>query len=736
MYNEKYYHQYCNRYGAICRVSVLERDYNGLPEDKDCLSVPITINYESVSDNKFDRFKSSSAEVRFVGDPTWSMDELYTSDGKKYKVEHRINGLLKWVGWVLPNGFSQQWSGGLFEMVIEAHDGLQTLDQYRFLTPDGEIWTTPMRHTTILRQCLDFIGLELPLHTMVNLEYEGQVQDEDPVYFTWTHPRTYMDTTVEDEDTFNHVYTEYKNNVMSCYDVVMDICRVWGAKLYQKDGAWKFKRVAEDYGTLTGKSWRVYNTNAGQSDTIPYTPEISFPCISDSSKMVMDGALIRMNNAYRWKNVQYKYRYKVNGDDLTPLIPNGYFLPLGDGPVADPSTYVPNGWEKNGTTGLQINKEPAFGGEHPPGALGATIKMSGIVNVSVFGGLYSSDHINQVHINKGDKIFISWWQKTPFYTVGNVNVYTRSVVRIVLRSYKNDDNTQYTDYTLVNTGYQKDKNYLESRWEEAVPNQTRHNFVGVSRTYPGDNNGWAKVLVDIPEAPDDGYLIFNIKGAALRGEEVGRPGMNDTGVTFNVYDSVVNDGVLNWQSMEVYAISNDFYIADVYTGNQVDYGNKNIPKGMVYTHTEDVITIERPEPLNILTADINNPDLIGTMTFNGNGGVKPFIDKWNDIYNPYSTYASLGMIASRDIMRQYRNIWRVVEGDLISDGLDIDSCITFEDRPTERYIVQRGYFNDKDCSLTGATIMQVYDSNDSQLSGTETIQENYGNMDLENRFIN
>jgi|GEM_PF-4046972 len=736
-YGEKYYHEYCNRYGTVCRVSILERDFEGTPLDKDCGAIPFALNYESVSDDKFDRIKSSTAEVRFIGNDSFDMEELYTADMYQYKIQHTIGGQIKWVGWVVPNGFTEDWVGGLREMVIQAIDGLSLLDQYRFLDSSGNPFNYDMRHITILFTCLNFIGLELPIHTMVSLGYDGQTTDIDPVYAAMTNPNTYMDTSVEDEDTFNHTYIEYKNNAFSCYDVLMDICRVWGAKVYQNNGAWKFKRVAEDYGDLGSREWRVYDNASGQSGTEIYDPQITFPCISTAEHMVLDGAVKYMDNVFKWQNYQYVYRYKQNGDSLTPLIANGYFLPTVV--PTDPSTFTPDGWERVGVTTFNVSKEPALGGDNPPNHTGATLKLSGIAGVSTDSGLRSANITNQVYIKKGDKIYLSWWQKTPYYEIGGGNrVYAKTVIKVTLRSFKNDNNSQYTDYNLVNTGFDKENNYLNARWQEYVPSSTRsYSFVGFGRTNPADLNGWTKVSIDIPVVPANGYLSIVLRSAAIREEEIGRPGMDDTGVSFYAFDSVVDfpSGSLNWQEVEMFAISNEWKVSDMYTGRVVNESGKNVPKGVVYTHEQDKVFNKRSQAVNILTSDVVNNDAIGGIHFNFGTFDGP-INDWNDIYNPYNQSAPLGMIASRDVMRQYRNIWRVIEGGLIAEELDIDSTIVFEDRPNERYIVQRGTFSGKDCNLSGATLLQISDSNDTSMSGNETIQDNYGDIDLERRFIN
>src|SRR5690606_38332244 len=127
-YGLKYYLDYCNSSGLGCTVNIYEDGWEGDGVELTGQPVPFRKTYTSGSDFKFEPIRPSTAEVFLVfGMDAIDFDEFWTADERKFKVEHIIGMDVDWVGFVIPNGFGYQLTGGLYYAELRAADGLSTL---------------------------------------------------------------------------------------------------------------------------------------------------------------------------------------------------------------------------------------------------------------------------------------------------------------------------------------------------------------------------------------------------------------------------------------------------------------------------------------------------------------------------------------------------------------------------------------------------------------------------------
>src|SRR5690554_3755241 len=98
---------YCNKEGVEARLDIIRGALTPV-EVIEGTETPFILNYKMDKPDKSGHVMSSSADISIFETPTFNIDNLKTSNETEIKVEHRVNGNLKWAGFVLPDFFSRQ----------------------------------------------------------------------------------------------------------------------------------------------------------------------------------------------------------------------------------------------------------------------------------------------------------------------------------------------------------------------------------------------------------------------------------------------------------------------------------------------------------------------------------------------------------------------------------------------------------------------------------------------------
>lgn len=257
-YNEKYFLTYCTPLGVLCRVSIKVDNFVGDATELIGQEDPIKITYSNGDDFKFKPIIESEAEIGFVfDDNTLSFSELWTSNERTFKVEHIVDGVVDWTGFVIPEGFDYNLKGGLYDSVLKARDGLSTLEGILFKTENNQFYGVQdlaynngaeFPFILVLTEILKKLDLDIDLHTLVDY-YEQTManlndnnRNSDPLSVSFVNVKTY----VNDTDRKDIAYFEDVNEAWDCKKILENICNIWGARIYQENGVWKFKSIHSD----------------------------------------------------------------------------------------------------------------------------------------------------------------------------------------------------------------------------------------------------------------------------------------------------------------------------------------------------------------------------------------------------------------------------------------------------------------------------------------------------------
>lgn len=257
-YNEKYFLTYCTPLGVPCRISIKHIDFVGTPTELIGQENPITISYDNGDDFKFKPIIESEASIGLVfDDDVLSFEELWTSNERTFKVDHIINGQLDWTGFVIPEGFDYNLKGGMYPSVLKARDGLATLEGILFKTANNQFYGVQdlaynngaqFPFVLILTEILRKLDLGIDLWTLVDY-YEQTMttlndnnRNSDPLSLAFANVKTY----INDTDRKDIAYFEDVNEAWDCKKIIENICNIWGARIYQQSGVWRFKSIHAD----------------------------------------------------------------------------------------------------------------------------------------------------------------------------------------------------------------------------------------------------------------------------------------------------------------------------------------------------------------------------------------------------------------------------------------------------------------------------------------------------------
>lgn len=746
-YLEKYYISYCDDFGVNRKVSILELDYVGSSTELTADENPISIDYESDDDFKFSPIRPSKAEVFLVFDSEDSIqfEEFWTADEKQFLIQEIKDGQVEWSGYVIPNGFQYEFTGGKYYASLNASDGLSTLEALTFiddnLKPYGNqdlVYNNGFEFpfSLIITEILRKLELDLDLWVCIN-SYEqsmtktGDVRDADPLSAAYVNVKTYIKES-ENEDI---PYWYGSGEEWNCKEVLENICHIFGAKIYQEDGVWRMKSTDADvnYGTgATQLYWRKYNT-AGTYlfDYEVVDDEINVPCNSLSKVLIGDDHLMYMDEVYKAFRMNYEYTFLRDGDTPLNLIKNGNFANFDD----SSNLSAPNFWSRfvyyfqgddeyvrvrsvdisdpNDVNGY--TKAIEFGKQATGTSIADTTQ-----NMLRNTGLIYSEVLN---VKNGDRLFFEIWNRYTYKKNVWLNIrsdYYTVMYRLILITDENGQGEQ-NKYFLRNGDLDTDNGFA---WQQAssVGDNIIDNtdcfylLAPQAKNYDSANDEidfWYNFKSDFPNAPETGRLFFVIHGIAIKPAS----GIRNRSYPKRFPAWTLRDGI--YQRTTEWRTDNGYsYLPNPYNGSDIQNPLVTgvflgtIPSGNELPEQQDYIyNNDNPEytlqvdPITIYNGDVQDAKHISNIIVPTNTGGKNF---WQDLAEDF-TPSSLGLLTVRQIMRQYFRPNRIFEGTVKLQDARFGSVYTFEAIPDIRFVLLRGSFNKQKQYIENGTFAQLSD---------------------------
>lgn len=269
-YGVKYRLEYINRTGDTHKTEILEKDYTGSVNLVEGNLTPTTYRLRNEGQNeKFIIINPSEIETSFISITDGQFDDIYTSDPKKYRLRHIINGNIVWIGNVLINQYSENYVNPPYPVNIIASDGLASLIDIPFLDDNNLQFNGIYKQIEIIAFILRKTGLNLNIRSAINMYASSMAKtnSDDPL------DQAYVD--------ISRYYLVESNP--TCAQVLQWILEPYTASIIQWNNAWYIFRLEE---RIDAFDYRQFDYNGNYVNNSSYNPVINLENASNTDRMV------------------------------------------------------------------------------------------------------------------------------------------------------------------------------------------------------------------------------------------------------------------------------------------------------------------------------------------------------------------------------------------------------------------------------------------------------------------
>lgn len=233
-YGERFYFTFCDIYGNNIRISIRKKNYSGVSTPiQHGSGTPFKVVPKEVDDSK-DHLMQMEARFSVVQTENFQYSDFYSEDERMYQVEAKYTdtGQVFFKGYVLPDNSIEDFYSPPNEVSIKCTDGLTQLKEATYPIPLGGTTAPRQSFKDVLCYCFAPLNLNLNLTTICNLYASTNLTglDDDPLAQNTINP---------------NVLTNDKGEILTCYQVLEEVAKAWGAIIKQVNGEWCFVRQGE-----------------------------------------------------------------------------------------------------------------------------------------------------------------------------------------------------------------------------------------------------------------------------------------------------------------------------------------------------------------------------------------------------------------------------------------------------------------------------------------------------------
>ena len=313
-YGQKYSVTFATRADKDVELKIWQDGYSGAIIDLQ--GAGLNLEYIPNSDDPYEPIFGSQLGISI--DFTDELSDIinFTNIDDRYNyVEMYVNNVIEWVGFIINDNVQISYSTGRKIATFNATDGLGMLKDIPFEPPAGNTGVNDINSLlTILRTCFNAIGFKNNRNTVTLCSYFS-VGMSDRGVNSWRDPfvQTYMAyrNFLKDEYTYTN-----------CLDVISNIAKSFGCRVFQADGKWWIVSVNEF--AETNAYYTEYNTTGLRVDNLDgnliNTSSIIQPYLTNTSGLYfIDNSQLKILNKGFYKiiaegNVDMAENYMPNGD--------------------------------------------------------------------------------------------------------------------------------------------------------------------------------------------------------------------------------------------------------------------------------------------------------------------------------------------------------------------------------------------------------------------------------------
>lgn len=217
----KYWLEYNDLQNVVHRVEIHDDAFSGTATE-----ISGRAYYEMADiDNVLEVFRGSGLKIELDADTTLTFEDVYNEEQKSVKVFYFRDSVEKFVGWVNPEGYFEDFNNDKWVVSFDCLDGLSYLEDLSFVEDaTGLQFTGKEKQLDIIRWALERTGLERNINTSIDIYYLGIINTVNVLDNVYISAGRYIK---DDGDT-----------IMSCKDVLYDILQPYGASIQMYNGEW------------------------------------------------------------------------------------------------------------------------------------------------------------------------------------------------------------------------------------------------------------------------------------------------------------------------------------------------------------------------------------------------------------------------------------------------------------------------------------------------------------------
>lgn len=265
------------------------------------------IEWDGGVDDPFDNpLLNSKATFRIYNQGQIDVLELQNAQDTDFKAAVYRNSVLKWVGYIIPDGIQQPFAGTPYDLTITATDGLKLMSgrPYQHNNLDAPAGGVPRCPLNFLRQALfdtDNLGIMLPIRWYIGLECDAYPGEDVMSGNVQWSPRG---------EGFSESMGGTKDNLY----IIEGIVKSFGCRIFQWDGAWHIMRSTDIvYGTFT---YNECNATLGTPTITTHTVDIN-KSIGTDYPFISEDAILTVKPGLKRVDVRYEH------SQLENILPNG-----------------------------------------------------------------------------------------------------------------------------------------------------------------------------------------------------------------------------------------------------------------------------------------------------------------------------------------------------------------------------------------------------------------------------
>jgi hypothetical protein len=338
-YGIKYKCEFSSIKGLQYKVYILKKNYNSAVTDLRMGGTPVSINYTSNSENKFEIIRGSECVLDIFSEYDGQFSEIMTADKNEYMVQVWLNDSLHWQGYVIQDNYSEPFLAAPYLISLRATDGLGDLKLLDYAKENGTVFLQDMTFAESILSILGLLKNGTELVTSVDV-FEAKID------------RVSASNEALNNLTVNpFIFLKNELNPLKCDEVLKMILELFQCYIFYNGGRYYIERINQKLKESVTRRTYPINFDGEQSiNNVVSTENIR-------GSIARDSELSFINSDHNISYVSSYNKVSVDSDTVDPknLIVNNLFR------FWDDLTNTPFNWVKSGNIDITKMDFPRSG---------------------------------------------------------------------------------------------------------------------------------------------------------------------------------------------------------------------------------------------------------------------------------------------------------------------------------------------------------------------------------------